>query len=52
MLITKALKLVIVCAEFEIITYPEVFYIYLIFRLVSPKGDRTKFFYDFNHLES
>ena len=28
MLITKALKLVIVCAEFEIITYAEVFYIY------------------------
>ena len=44
MLITKALKLVIVCAEFEIIIYPEVFYIYLILRLVSPEGDRTNFF--------
>ena len=40
MLITKTLKLVIVCAEFDLLFYrhPEVFYTYLILRLVSPEG--------------
>ena len=40
MLITKTLKLAIVCAEFEIIILlvPGSIYIYLILHLVSPEG--------------
>ena len=61
MLITKTLKLVIVFAEFEILFYKhlEVFYIYLILRLVSPEGppwlelrEQDNFFVFSNHLES
>ena len=40
MLITETQKLVILCAEFEIIIlyrHLEVFYIYLILRIVSPE---------------
>ena len=61
MLITKTLKLVIVCAEFDLLFYrhPEVFYTYLILRLVSPEGplwlklrEQDNFFVFSDHLES